>query len=133
MNQEKFKDMVRNEINCLKASATSSEITRLEDGWTKGQFNHAKMDSCILGLMTGDCMSARSLQLLTKEFNDIHEKDLPSDHPTRLQTKVKASYHSWKRGNNYTALEKWMYIAEYSEIQNVVSYLIGSTGNLEIN
>lgn len=66
MTKKELIRLSRHEVIQLKKHATREELNRLD----KDIFSPTKSDTCIYGLMTGDCYNDRSLELQKKSIKE---------------------------------------------------------------
>lgn len=124
MTRDEFIKEVRAEIKRIKKRATANEIDKLsfED------FSTNDVSACIYGQMTGRCDSDRARELMPKKYNDIL-KIVAYRRPINEKT---YTAQSMSKGGNFTALEKYLYMAESDTHEHIFDYLKDGTNRLNI-
>lgn len=122
MKKAEFLQMVKNELDTIKAKATKEEIGRLDFS----KFEHYSGYDCIYGQMTGLCNSKRAKELMPKVFNDIVSWD-------NYERYVSFSKQLMKKGNNYTALEKYLYMVKAPMHEKIIKYLKGEISEITLS
>jgi hypothetical protein len=136
---EQLKEDVRKEAEALRIHATKEERGRLN---TK-QLDPENIHKCIYGLMTGNCNSERSAELIQQcTCRYVADSDLTSIRDEgfeRIQNKVNGStvegfIENRTRGfyvTHYSAIEAYILLPE-AQNASLISYLRGETDTLTI-
>jgi hypothetical protein len=109
MKKSEFLAMVQEELDTIKTKATKEEIGKLE----LSKFSHRSRYECIYGLMTGICKSDRAKEIFGKTFDNI---------PKWIDYQP-FSKQSLKKGNNFTPLEKYLYMVDEYQHIKIIQYL----------
>lgn len=115
MKKETFLKRVIEEIETIKLKATDKEKSKLDFA----SFDKSMPALCIYGQMTGDCFSDRAKELFPKEYANL----IPSE---------AFKQNDFKKGNNYTYLEKYLFYCEKSEHKIIIDYIKGASNELNI-
>jgi hypothetical protein len=121
MKKETFIKKVQKELDKIKKRATKEEIDKLD-------FNSFRYDSqvaCIYGQMTGDCDSVRATEIKKKTFKEI---DGFGDH-----SGYKFEQQDFKKGKEFTALEKYLFMVNSETHKEIIQYLKGETKEINLN
>lgn len=121
MKKAEFLLEVMAELENIKAKATIEEIDKL----VFDTFNHESVTVCIYGQMTGRCDSKRAIEITPKTYEYISGKGYNfrgQDYNKRLKLSA----------NNYTPLEKYLYIVKKPMHKKIIAYLKGETDTLEL-
>ena len=111
------------EIKRIKRLATPEEIEKLNFK----RFQHEKSDECIYGQMTGNCDSERARTIMPKKFDNIVDSfNYKNTH------KYKFKEQSFKKGTNFTALEKYLYMCPKTTHKHIFDFLKGKVKTLDI-
>lgn len=105
---ESFKRKVREEIEHIKDFATEEEINRLDFD----TFSQESRVKCIYGQMTGRCDSKRARELCAKTFKYVYEDGV--------------------KGENFTALEVYIYNVGRYNSHKILKYLKGEIDTIEL-
>ena len=109
--------MVQHELYTIKTNATIQEINKLNFN----EFSHNRPAYCIYGQMTGKCDSERAKELYQKMFDDV-----PYDEY------VPYSKQSFKKGKEFTPLEKYLYMVHSSKHKEIIQYLKNDICNIKL-
>jgi hypothetical protein len=109
MKKVDFLALVQNELDTIKAKATKEEIGKLE----LSKFAHTSAYDCVYGLMTGNCNSDRAKEIFGKTFYSI---------PKWIDYEP-FSKQSFKKGNGFTPLEKYLYMVNSLKHKEIIQYL----------
>jgi len=121
MKRTEFLEMVKEEIEHIRANATKKEL----DNLCFSLFCHMSPFGCIYGQMTGHCGSKRAKELMPKSFlqhfflgrdSDLSELEIV---PPGIA--------------NMTALELYLYVVDGLVHERIIAYLKGEVNQLEIN
>lgn len=121
--REEFIEEVRAEIEHIKTNAKKKEIAKLD-------FLHFSFCSpwrCIYGQMTGDCRSPRAKKLYPKKYVYTGSSGAGGRIPFSKQSFVEREDE-----NNFTPLEKYLYIVKTKTHENIIAYLKGEVETLEL-
>lgn len=124
MTRTELVKMAKAEIKRIKKVATEDEISRLNFE----TFYPNKVSSCIYGQMTGDCGSPRAKEIMPKQFDEIFKPELV--YTTKNERLL--SNQDFRSGSAFTALEKYLYIADKKTQKHIISFLKGKTPKLII-
>lgn len=122
MKKAEFLQMVKNELDTIKAKATKYEIEKLNFR----SFSHNLSNRCIYGQMTGSCYSERAKELMPKTFDDI-------DNTWDDWYYIPFSRQKMKKGEAYTALEKYLYMVKAPMHEKIIEYLKGETSEITLS
>jgi hypothetical protein len=119
MRRALFLIAVRAEIKRIKRLATAEEIDRLDFS----KFSHSSAGNCIYGQMTGYCGSDRATEIMPKSFSEIS-----------LEFDVTTEYKqlSFKKGDDFTYMEKYLYICSPNTHKHIIDFLKGKVKVLSI-
>jgi hypothetical protein len=137
-NKQQFLKDVRDEIDAIKKHATKEEIGNLD-------FNKLYPDrenSCVYGLMTGNCHSRRAAVLITKCCQRYFKRDDTQDMPVSKGFKAIKGLINGAKVNgfvseriqeyditHFSSLETYILLPE-AKNKNVIEYLKGESGRL---
>ena len=112
MKKEEFLQMVKDELDTIKTTATKNEIQRLDFKI----FDEASSELCIYGQMTSHCSSARAFELMPKKFEFFAGESFSF---------VPFSKISFREGTKFTALEKYLVMVDKKMHKQIIQYLKG--------
>lgn len=112
MRKALFLIAVRAEIKRIKRLATSEEIDRLDFS----KFSHTNVMTCIYGQMTGHCYSDRARAIMPKSFNEISPG---------FDDATKYKELTFKKGDDFTYMEKYLYICSPNTRKHIIDFLKG--------
>jgi hypothetical protein len=110
MERKVFNEMVSKEINHLRTHATAEEKSKLDFI----SFDYQDHEHCIYGQMTGDCFSDRAKELMPKTYTS-------------------ASIGFFNKGENFTALEKYLFMVNSKKHLEIINYIKGDSQILLID
>lgn len=129
---EQLKEDVRKEAEALRVHATKEELNKLDFE----NLDYADKTRCIYGLMTGDCFSQRSAELINN-CAITHFEELPDtlDEVVGYVTE-KGKYFLDKRTDpwvqsTFSAIEAYICLPE-ARNANLIAYLRGETETLDL-
>jgi hypothetical protein len=121
MKKAEFLQLVQIELDNIKEKATKEEICKLNFG----RFNHDKKSCCVYGQMTGHCNSDRAHELQVKTFSDLALSGL-------YAAFVTFSLQSMEEGDDYTALEKYLFMVKSPQHLEIIQYLKSEINTIKL-
>lgn len=85
--------------------------------------------NCIYGQITGDCQSERANAIMPKTFFNVIK---PSMVPSLFEVPKTFSVQDMRKGNVFTALEKYLFMATEKTQMHIIDYLKGDAKRLTI-
>ena len=120
-----FLKMVQEELDSLRKNVTKEELNDLDFK----SLDVEQEDCCIYGQMTGRCDSERAKELYPKVFYGINKEAVDY---WRVVRYFPFSKHSFIEGNNYTALEKYLFMVKEPQHKKVINYLKGELSEIKL-
>lgn len=120
--------LVKEEADNLKKFATRKELDRIDFY----SINAGSRTKCIYGQMTGNCISDRAEELIFKCATNTYE-----GHDEAINVDIKDSELIGPPTESnrficnfkfFTPIEKFLYVADFSQIKKLVSYLKNESG-----
>ena len=128
MKKSEFIQEVCNEINTIKERATKKEIGRLNFD----KFEHANIEKCIYGQMTGDCGSERAKDLYMKSLDAVPKPNIYAKHDENGNDVYKFKDLDLERGDYFTYLESYLFTCSRKTQKEIIEYLKGESTELYI-
>lgn len=125
LNQEELFLLVKQEAENLKIHATPEELNKLDID----ELNDSSTQRCVYGLLTGDCFSGRSEELIQK----CCERVMRPAYAIRHSLELNGSPLKTERNNYWSPIE--VYISQFSYYLNgnnasLVAFLRSETDTL---
>ena len=116
MQKEEFVQLVINELDYLKHNVSEKLLDRL-------YFETLEIDlhqHCIYGQMTGHSESVLAKELYPKSFEFVSKTITGEDF-------VSFEDQDFEKGENFTALEKYLYMVDSTKHEEIIDYLKGQS------
>lgn len=120
-----FRKYVLQEIEGIKKHATQEERDKLDIEF----FNPEYKNSCIYGLMTGNCNNERGIELIRLCTQYSYAVDNIGEVYVLLQVKPRSRFEELKV--RYSLLELYIYKAQIETVERLMAYLKGESETFE--